>query len=170
MNGVSEFTQLYAEHAADVFRVAAGVLGDAALAEDVTQEVFLALWRGCGYDRSRGPLGPYLRLLARSRALDLWRKNRVGERTTARLQECAALAAPAEEPQHVVLRAAERERARSGVRSLPPDQRQAIGLAYWAGLTAQQAAHVQGIPLGTAKSRVRLALRKLAQDPVMATA
>jgi RNA polymerase sigma-70 factor (ECF subfamily) len=170
MNCGGDFAQVYAEHAPDVLRVAAGVLGDRALAEDVTQEVFLALWRGCGYDRSRGPLGPYLRLLARSRALDLWRKNRAGERTAARLQECAAFTSPAEEPQQVVLRAAERERARSGVRSLPPDQRQAIGFAYWAGLTAQQAAHVQGIPLGTAKSRVRLALRKLAQDPAMATA
>jgi DNA-directed RNA polymerase specialized sigma24 family protein len=56
------------------------------------------------------------------------------------------------------------------VRSLSADQRQAIGLTYWAGLTAQQVADVQDVPLGTAKSRVRLALRKLAVEPAMATA
>jgi RNA polymerase sigma-70 factor, ECF subfamily len=170
MDRGGDFAQIYAEHGADVFRAAVRVLGDAALAEDVTQEVFLALWRGGGYDHTRGPLGPYLRLLARSRALDVWRRNRTSERTVARLQERASFDSSADEPPHVVLRAADRELAREGVRSLPADQRQAIGLTYWAGLTAQQAADVQGVPLGTAKSRVRLALRKLAQDPAIAMA
>jgi RNA polymerase sigma-70 factor (ECF subfamily) len=73
-----------------------------------------------------------------------------------------------EEPQHAVLRAADRELALAAVRNLPADQRRAIGLTYWADLTAQQAADLQGIPLGTAKSRVRLGLHKLAQDPAMA--
>ena len=58
----------------------------------------------------------------------------------------------------------------ASVRNLPAEQRQAIGLTYWAGLTVQQAAEAQGIPLGTAKSRVRLALDKLARDPAMAPA
>jgi RNA polymerase sigma-70 factor (ECF subfamily) len=137
----------------------------------VTQEVFLALWDGGGYDEARGPIGPYLRLVARSRALDVWRKNRAGERTVARLQERVPSDSSAvEEPPHIVLRAAERELARGRVRNLPADQRQALGLTYWAGLTVRQAADVQGVPLGTAKSRVRLALRKLAQDPALATA
>ena len=68
------------------------------------------------------------------------------------------------------MRAADRERARRAVRNLSADQRQAIGLTYWAGLTAQHVADVQDVPLGTAKSRVRLALRKLAVEPAMATA
>jgi RNA polymerase sigma-70 factor, ECF subfamily len=166
-----DFTQIYMEHKADVFLAAASVLRDAALAEDVAQEVFLALWRGGGYDRTRGPIGPYLRLVARSRALDVWRSARTRERAIARLQDSARLhSAVAEDPSHVVVRATVRERARRGVRSLSADQRQAIGLTYWAGLTAQQVADVQDVPLGTAKSRVRLALRKLAVEPAMATA
>ena len=171
MNRGRDYTQIYEQHKADVFRAAASVLRDAALAEDVTQEVFLALWRGGGYDHTRGSLGPYLRLVARSRALDVWRSNRTRQRAIDRLQESARLhPAVAEEPSHVVVRATDRERARRGVRNLPADQRQAIGLTYWAGLTAQQVADVQDVPLGTAKSRVRLALRKLAEEPAMATA
>ena len=167
----ADFAQIYDEHARHVVLAAARVLGDAALAEDVAQEVFLTLWRGGGYDESRGPLGPYLRLLARSRALDVWRRNRAAERATARLQAGTPRgSSAADELPQFVLRAADRELARGRVRSLPADQRQAIGLTYWAGLTVQQAADVQGVPLGTAKSRVRLALRKLARDPALAAA
>jgi len=169
VNSATDFAQIYEEHVAGVTRAAAGVLRDPALAEDVAQEVFLALWRGCGYDAARGPLGPYLRLLARSRALDVWRKSRAGERTMARLKDRAVLdSVAAEAPEHAVLRAAERKLAVSAVKSLPADQARAIGLAYWKGLTAEQAAEVEGIPLGTAKSRVRLGLHKLARDPAMA--
>jgi RNA polymerase sigma-70 factor (ECF subfamily) len=165
-----DFARIYDDHADEVVRAAEQVLGDAGLAEDVAQEVFLALWRGCGYDEARGALGPYLRLLARSRALDVRRRNRAGERTVVRLREHAPSRACAEdEPSRAALRAADRELARSRVRSLPPDQRNAIALAYWGGLTVQQAAALQGIPLGTAKSRVRLGLRRLARDPAMTT-
>ena len=156
-----------------MYLAAVRVLGDPRSPRTSTQEVFLALWRGCGYDESRGPLGPYLRLLARSRALDLWRRNRAGERTVARLQEHAVSdSATVEEPAHAaVLRAADRELARTQ-RAQPaaPSSAQAIGLTYWGGLTVQEAADHQGVPLGTAKSRVRLGLDKLARDPAMATA
>ena len=170
MSAQSDFTRIYAEHSAGVIRAAARVLGDTALAEDVAQEVFLALWRGGGYDETRGSLGPYLRMVARSRALDVWRKNRASERARARLKETAPMVSATDEPQQVVCRAADRELTRRRVRRLPDDQRQAIGLTYWGDLTVQQAAELQGIPLGTAKSRVRLALRKLARDPAMASA
>lgn len=165
-----DFARVYAEHAAEVTRTAARVLGETALAEDVTQEVFLALWRGGGYDERRGPLGPYLRMVARSRALDLWRQNRASERTQARLQETAAIMSPVDEPPQVVCRAADCELTRRGVRRLPDEQRQVIGLTYWGDLTVQQAAELQGIPFGTAKSRVRLALLKLVRDPYLASA
>src|SRR5688572_31287956 len=132
MDSCDAFARIYAEHAKSVYLAALRVLGDSGLAEDVMQEVFLAQWRGSGYDESRGEVGVYLRLLARSRALDIWRRNRVGERAVAQLEDRTVLeSAPAETPQQVVLRAADRERARDAVRSLPPDQRRAIGLAYW---------------------------------------
>ena len=83
------FEAIYARHAAEVHRAAYAILRDAALAEDVVQEVFERLWRGSGHDERRGPLGAYLRLLARSRALDLWRRTRTGERMQQRLEEQA---------------------------------------------------------------------------------
>ena len=170
MDAGSDFAEIYAEHAPGVLRAAMRVLGDRALAEDVTQDVFLAFWRGTAYDESRGPLGPFLKLMARSRALDLLRRNRSGERATIALRARASFDPPAaDQPAHAALRAADRRSARRGVRSLPVPQRRAIGLTYWAGLTMEQAAAVEGIPIGTAKSRVRLALRKLADDPALAT-
>lgn len=170
VRGQIDFDRVYAEHAAEVTRTAAMVLGETALAEDVAQEVFLALWRGGGYDERRGPLGPYLRMVSRSRALDLWRHNRASERTRAQLQQTAAVISPAAEPPQVVCRAADCELTRRRVRRLPDEQRQVIGLTYWGDVTVQQAAELQGIPIGTAKSRVRLALLKLARDPHLPSA
>jgi RNA polymerase sigma-70 factor (ECF subfamily) len=171
MDRGSDFARIYDEHVAEVVRAAARVLGDTALAEDVAQEVFLTVWRRGGYDPARGSLGAYLRLMARSRAVDVWRRYGAVERTTARLEERTVLdSSAAAEPAQAVVRAADRELARRAVRNLPVDQRQAIGLTYWAGLTVQQAADAEGVPLGTAKSRVRLALHKLAHDPAMAAA
>jgi RNA polymerase sigma-70 factor (ECF subfamily) len=166
----SDFCELYERHWDDAFRAAHDVLRDASLAEDVTQEVFLRLWSGSGYDAGRGPVEPYVRLLARSRALDLWRRARARERMRDRLACGAREARAAEDPEHALLSAAERELARVAVRRLPPEQRQAVGLAYWADMTAQEAASAQGIPLGTAKSRLRLAVSKLARDPAVAAA
>jgi RNA polymerase sigma-70 factor (ECF subfamily) len=168
MDSRPDFDNLYARHAPAVVRAANAVLRDVTLAEDVAQEVFIRLWRGCGYDPRRGELGAYLRMLARSRALDLVRKHRAEERMSLQLQARTASASVADEALAPVLRAADREQTRTAVARLPADQRHAIGLVYWAGLTTQEAADLQGIPLGTAKSRVRLALHKLAQDPAMA--
>jgi RNA polymerase sigma-70 factor (ECF subfamily) len=163
------FDSLYEQHSAEVFRVANEVLRDAPLAEEVVQDVFLAYWRGSSYDVSRGPLGSYLRLLARSRALDTLRRARARERTATRAQ-ARHVDVAADTTQEAVLHGVDRELARTAVRRLPADQRKVIALTYWGDLTVQEAATAQGIPLGTAKSRVRLALGKLAADPAMAAA
>jgi RNA polymerase sigma-70 factor, ECF subfamily len=171
MTDTLTFEAMYLEHAADVHRAAFSILRDATLAEDVVQEVFERVWRGSGHDERRGALGPYLKLLARSRALDLWRRTRSAERAQHRLEEHAEpLLARAQSPEAVVTSAAERRLARAAVRRLPDEQRQAIGLAYWGGLSAQELATVEGIPLGTAKSRVRLGLAKLSSDPELVAA
>jgi RNA polymerase sigma-70 factor, ECF subfamily len=171
MGRASTFEAIYAEYADEVHRAAFSILRDATLTEDVVQEVFERVWRGSGHDERRGPLGPYLKLLARSRALDLWRRTRSAERAQHRFEENAdALAARTQSPDMLLARAAERRLARAAVRRLPDDQRQAIGLAYWGGLSARELAAVEGIPLGTAKSRVRLGLRKLSSDPELMAA
>jgi RNA polymerase sigma-70 factor (ECF subfamily) len=121
--------------------------------------VFLRLWRRPhGFDPRRGGLETYLRLMARSRALDLRREaqatTRVGERL-GRLTERTAPGPPG------AASAVERGEMRSAIGRLPPGQREAVVLTYWGGLTAAEIARHADVPLGTAKSRVRLGLRKL---------
>jgi RNA polymerase sigma-70 factor (ECF subfamily) len=169
MASAPSFEAIYARHAAEVHRAANAILRDPALAEDVVQEVFERVWRGSGHDERRGPLGPYLNLLARSRALDLWRRSRTAERTQQRLeQQAGSPLAASQLPEAALARAMERQLARAAVRRLPHEQRHAIGLAYWGGLSTQELATVEGIPLGTAKSRLRLGLAKLSRDAALA--
>src|SRR3954463_12924667 len=81
------FARVYDEHAPGVYGAALRVLGNPATAQDVAQDVFLRLWRRPGaFDSGRGDLGAYLRLMARSRALDLWRTAQAGGRAPARLK------------------------------------------------------------------------------------
>ena len=171
MNRATTFETIYAQHAAEVHRAAHAILRDATLAEDVVQDVFERFWRGSGFDERRGPLGPYLKLLARSRALDLWRRNRTSERAQDRVESQAGTLPPGtHEPEASLVRAEEHGRARAAVRRLPDEQRKAIGLVYWGGLSAAELAAVDGVPLGTAKSRVRLGLARLSRDPELAVA
>jgi RNA polymerase sigma-70 factor, ECF subfamily len=134
------------------------VLGDHARAQDVVQDVFLRLWRRPdAFDRRRGALGPYLRLMARSRALDLWRETQVRRRAGEDLRLTV------EEPgAHADFRLApERHDLRAALQALPDGQREAVVLTYWGGLTAAEVARHTDVPLGTAKSRVRLGVRRL---------
>src|SRR3954463_15082871 len=89
----TEFSRVYDEHARSVYGAALRILGSPAQAQDVTQDVFLKLWRSPRrFDPSRGELGSYLRLMARSRALDLYRGGRPAGGASARIPLVAARA------------------------------------------------------------------------------
>jgi RNA polymerase sigma-70 factor, ECF subfamily len=134
------------------------VLNDHARAQDVVQDVFLRLWRRPdAFDDRRGALGPYLRLMARSRALDLWREGEVRRRAGDRLGLTIDVAGARSD----AALAPERQDLRAALRALPDGQREAVVLTYWAGLTAEEVARHADVPLGTAKSRVRLGVRRL---------
>lgn len=138
------------------------VLRDQAAAEDVVQDVFMQLWRRPGsFDPARGSLGSYLTLMARSRALDRWRTRRVCEAAVERFAEGTRLERPlAEDAAEPVIR---RDGQRSILRALerlPGDQREAVLLAFGKELTVREVAVAAKVPLGTAKSRVRLGLEK----------
>ena len=129
--------------------------------------MFLRLWRRPGsFDPSRGDLGTYLRLMGRSRALDLWRESQVRGRAAERLKVVDGTEEPRFEEHPALL--AEREQDNAEVREalgkLPEAQREAIVLAYWGGLTADQIARRAHVPLGTAKSRIRLGLARLRDE------
>jgi len=158
------FARVYDEHGPAVYGAALRVLGNPATAQDVAQDVFLRLWRRPGaFDARRGDLGAYLRLMARSRALDLWRTAQASGRATDRLKIAAGRDAPRVEAEPVA-RFERAERAgtvRAALGALPEPQREAVVLAYWGGLTADEIAARAGVPLGTAKSRVRLGLQRM---------
>ena len=158
------FRQVFEEHERGVHAAAMRILGNAAQAQDVVQDVFLRVWRrpNC-FDARRGELGSYLRLMARSRALDLWREGQAAGRASDRLKIVVGGAEPRveEQPVSAVERDDTRETVREALRRLPEPQREALVLAYWGGLTADEIARRAGIPLGTAKSRIRLAMAKV---------
>ena len=167
LDNPQEFQRVYDEHCRGVYSTALRVLNNPAQAQDVTQDVFLRLWRRPDrYDARRGELGPYLRLMARSRALDLWREGQAAGRASDRMKVTVAGAEGRVED--APDRALERDEAGAIVRSaltrLPTAQREALVLAYWGGMTAGEIAERAHVPLGTAKSRIRLGLSKLREE------
>ena len=159
-----DFAAIYRTYAAGVHAAALRVLGRASDAEDVTQEVFARLWRRPGsFDPARGDLGTYLRMMARSRALDLWRHQQAAGRARERLKLVTRDDEP--RPEDRPAEAAEREEQRAAVRAalreLPLPQREALLLSYWGSLAPDELARATGVPFGTARSRVRLGLEKL---------
>ena len=138
------------------------VLHDEAAAEDVVQDVFIQLWmKPNSYDPKRGSLASYVALVARSRALDRWRSRVAGEHAVDRsASEARVHSGAAESAAEPVIRRERSNQLLSALHQLPDDQRDALLLAYGGGLTAQEIARVSGVPLGTAKSRVRLGLRR----------
>lgn len=161
------FGRVYDEQAPGVYATAYRILADGARAQDVVQDVFLRLWRRpTSFDARRGELGSYLRLMARSRALDLWRETQAAGRASDRLKIVVAGddGRPEERPSDAAEIGADRSAVRAALGRLPEAQREALVLAYWGGLTADEIARRSAVPLGTAKSRIRLGLAKLRSE------
>jgi RNA polymerase sigma-70 factor (ECF subfamily) len=162
-----QFGQAYDEHSRSVYTAAYRILGNPAQAQDVVQDVFLRVWRRPRtFDAGRGELGSYLRMMARSRALDLWREGQAAGRASDRLKVVVAQDVPREDDRPSVQAELREDRTivRDAVRRLPDAQREAVVMAYWGGLTADEIARRIEVPLGTAKSRIRLGLEKLRAD------
>ncbi len=152
--------ELYDQYGAFVFGLARRVIGNPTAAEDVTQEVFLAVWeRPEQFDPTRGRLRTFLGTIAHRRAVDFVRREEAKRRRAER-ESLLARSVPDVDEMAAALVVA--ERVREAVEALPADQRDAVQLAYFGGRTYRQVADELGIPEGTAKSRLRLALRKIA--------
>jgi RNA polymerase sigma-70 factor, ECF subfamily len=153
--------EIYDSLASAVYGTALGVLGDGAAAQDVVQDVFVELWSRPGrYDPAAGTLRTYLIVLARHRAVDIVRSER---RRAARQERHFRLTPGRRLPSACdeVTAVEASDTVRDAVRLLPRDQRRVVELAYFEGLTYREVAVAVGIPEGTAKSRLRLALVKL---------
>ena len=155
------------EHAFELYRAAmlaaaTSVLHDKAAAEDVVQDIFIQLWLGPGaYDPARGTLRSYLVMLARSRAVDRWRQRAVARAALERTAgQTTAERQLADDAADVVIRRDGARAAVDAVAKLPDSQKEAVLLAYGGGFSAREVAAATGIPVGTAKSRLRLGLTR----------
>jgi RNA polymerase sigma-70 factor (ECF subfamily) len=155
---------LYTRCSGRAWAVALRILNSRPDAEEVLQETFLEVWRRAReFDPSRGGLETWVMTIARTRAID--RKRALG--TVARVAEEAAtqpppMSAAPMDPSEAAEQGQERARVAAAMSELPLEQRQVVELAYFEGLSQREIAERMGDPLGTVKTRARLALEKLA--------
>ena len=155
----SAMADLYDRYAGVVYGVALRVLANTTAAEDVVQEVFLQLWRNPqAFNAERGRLAPWLAVIARNRAIDLLRK-RPPEDDIAEMPIATGVSLEDESSQRLAV-----EKVRGVLGQLPQEQRKALEMAFFEGMTHTEIAGKTGEPLGTIKTRIRsglLALRKV---------
>ena len=155
---------LYDRHARMIFSLVLRIVEDQAEAEDVVQEVFAQVWtQAARYDAARGPVSAWLLTIARSRAIDRLRARRARPDSAQLLDDRAVgdLPDPGPGQDVAVLSWEQVSQLRAAVARLPLLQRIAIELAYYEGLTQTEIAERLEQPLGTVKTRIRLALLKL---------
>jgi RNA polymerase sigma-70 factor (ECF subfamily) len=152
--------EVYRRHAGAVFGLARRVVNDAALAEEVVQEIFLRLWNQPErFDPERGSLRSFLLAQTHGRAVDLLRADSSRRRREER--EARETAESGYDIDHQVWDLAIAEHVKDAMAVLSDDERRAIELAYFGGHTYREVAVVLGAPEGTVKSRIRTGLRRM---------
>jgi RNA polymerase sigma-70 factor (ECF subfamily) len=161
----SAFSAAYREHYPLAFSTAYRVLRDAATAEDVAQDVFTTIWRTPDkFDPQRGSLRGYVAMMAGSRAIDRVRSRNAASAAADRLAMLDVQREQgAESPADAVMRRHEAGRVLAAVAELPAAQRDAVLMTYGRGLSSAEIAKAAGVPLGTAKSRLRQGLQRTRQ-------
>jgi RNA polymerase sigma factor (sigma-70 family) len=153
--------ELYDELGGFVYGLALRVIGDKQAAEDVTQDVFVAIWQDPDrFDASRGTLRGLLGTMAHRRSVDVIRRDEARRRRETRTSLDRR---PVPDLAESALQTYTSGKVRDAVALLPDLQRQALELAYFQGHTYRQVAEILGIPEGTAKSRLRLGLQRIAE-------
>ena len=154
--------ELYDRHARPIYSLALRILGDTTEAEDIVQEVFSQAWKQAArYNASRGAVGAWLLTLARSRAIDRLRAKRARPGDVSDERVAGQLVDAGPPADSLVLSSEQVARVRAALDELPLLQRAAIELAYYEGLTHAEIADRLEQPLGTVKTRIRLAMLKL---------
>jgi RNA polymerase sigma-70 factor (ECF subfamily) len=154
---------LYDMMSGQVFGLAYRILGDRTAAEDASQEAFLTIWRQSDrLDPARGNLTSLLMTVVHNKAIDMLRVRR--RRLAGSLDgEAMRVADAAPAVIEMVTSSLERASVRRSVALLPFEQRRAVEMAYFDGRTCVEIASICGVPVGTVKSRMRLAMEKLRQ-------
>ena len=155
---------LYGRYSSSVFSLAMYMLKQEALAEEVTQDIFLNIWlKASSYKSDRGAPRAWIMSVAHHKIVDVIRsRRRTLTVTDPSLYETLDLIPSSEIPvDEQVVRNLERERILKALSTLPEPQRQVIMLAYFGGYSQSEMAEMLQQPLGTVKTRVRLAMQKL---------
>jgi RNA polymerase sigma factor (sigma-70 family) len=152
--------EVYDTYGSIVFGVALYITKDRGAAEDIVQDVFVDLWqRPDRFDPQRAPLRGWLCLIARRRGIDWIRRFRTQPDLSLTAADLAVTGLEDD-----VLVSTAYKRVRKAVADLPTPHRQAVFLAYYHGLTYREVAKVLSIPEGTAKWRLRVALRRIGEQ------
>jgi RNA polymerase sigma-70 factor (ECF subfamily) len=157
---------LYDRYGRPVYSLVLRIAQQPGSAEEIVQDVFLQLWRNAArFQIKRGPLEPWLFTVARNRALDFLRLKREKQR---RREDSDSYIVPSavvrSDPEGDIDRSRRAEKIRGHLASLPVDQRRAIELAFFEGLTHSEIAAATGEPLGTVKSWIRGGLLRLRES------
>jgi RNA polymerase sigma-70 factor, ECF subfamily len=152
---------LFERHGGAAFSLAYRMCGRRAAAEDVVQEAFLSLWRGRGFDPSRGSVRSWILAAVRHRALDSFRHQTAKAGRDVHDDRAAALLVAPEQTHARVDQEVDAEQVRGALVELPTEQRHVIELAYFGGFTHREIAGMLDLPAGTVKGRMRLGLTKL---------
>jgi RNA polymerase sigma-70 factor (ECF subfamily) len=151
--------ECYDQYCSLVYTVALRTTGNRSAADDVTQDVFLKLWaRPLTLDLTKGTTRSWLGRVAHNRAVD-WVRSEAAHDRREHLDVGGTAPPDVQEALEAVLRG---EEVRAALEGLPPDERSAIRLAYFSNMTYQNVAIELGVPEGTAKSRIRVGLRRMA--------
>ena len=154
---------LYDRWGGPLYATVLRIVGDPGIAEEIVAATFWQAWQQAArYEPARGAVSTWLVTIGRSRALDLLRarrRSRADLRGTDR--ELAEIPAPGGDPALHAEARERRQRLLLALGDLPAEQRQVLELAYFAGLSQTEIADRTGLPLGTVKTRSRLALQKL---------
>ncbi len=157
------FETLYDRYAAVVFGMALRMLGDRSIAEEAVQEIFWRVWQRLeSFDRSRA-FAPWLFGIAHNYCIDELRRRKVRPQPIYEDDDHPVLSAIPDDNDvgEAAILAEQQQTVRAAIEQLPDEQRQALMLAYYGGLTQQEIASRLGNPLGTVKTRMRLGLQKL---------
>jgi len=158
-------SQLYDRYSDLVFSIALAIVDDRSTAEEITLDVFMRVWqKAASYRADQAKVRTWLSHIARHHAIDILRRRSIRLDHYSISWDGVPLSddtLTAQDPQELVELSLRRERVRAVIAHLPQDQKQALTLAYYGGLTQVEIAEALQQPLGTIKTRLRLAMQKL---------
>lgn len=157
-------SELYDRYSRLVYSLAYHIVGDGAVAEEIIQDVFVRVWdKANTYRVNEAKVSTWLSSIARNRAIDVLRKQSVRpEHHSIGLDEVSYFELQAQNnPEESTEMSLRREKVHAAIKILPEEQLEALSLSYFYGLSHSQIADILDEPLGTIKTRIRLAMQKL---------